>query len=172
MLSPEEFCDNVKAAMQTHLQDALDAQTARWATADADAGRTIELKVPDEEDYYIGGVPTVIKYPTIEIAVPDLHVTALSLGNTEGDARPRLLIRALFQLADSPESLYRMGCRWFAAVTTVVAQPGILGPVDIDIDRGLSGAWRFNPETEETDQIQSGVLCTYNLNGPLTLFDA
>lgn len=172
MLSPEEFCDNVKSAMQANLQAALDAQTARWAASDTAAGRTIELKVPDEQDYYIGGVPTVIKYPTIEIAVPDLHVTAFSLGNADGDARPRLVIRALFQLAESPESLYRMGCRWFAAVTTVVAEPGILGPVDIDVDRGLSGSWRFNPETDEADQIQSGVLCTYNLNGPIALFGA
>lgn len=171
MLSPEEFCDDVKAAFQANLQAALDAQTAKWAAADAAAGRQIELAVPDDLDYYIGGVPTVIKYPTIEIAVPDLSFNALSIGNNDGDARPRLLVRALFQLAQDPEWLYRMGCRWFAAITSVVAQPGVLGPVDIDSERGLSGSWRFNPETNQADEVQSGVLCTYNLLGPLNTFD-
>lgn len=171
MLSPEAFCDDVKAALLANLQAALDAQTARWAAADAAAGRTIELTIPDEADFYVGGVPVVIKYPTIEIAVPDLGFSALSIQNTDGDARPRLLIRVLFQLAQDPEWLYRMGCRWFAAVTSVVATPGALGPVDIDTDRGLNGAWRFNPETNEADQVQSGVLCTYNLLGPLGTFD-
>lgn len=172
MLSPEEFCDNVKAAFVANLQAALDEQTAKWAAADAAANRQIVLEVPDDADYYIGGVPVVIKYPTIEIAVSDLTFTSLSLENNDGDARPRLLIRVLFQEAKSPELLYRIGCRWFAAVTSVVATPGILGPVDIDSDRGITGAWRFNPELNQADEVQSGVLCTYNLQGPLNTFDA
>lgn len=172
MLSPEEFCDNVEIAMQAGIQAALDAQTAKWAARDAAAGRTIDLQAPRPEDYYIGGVPTVLRYPTIEIAVPDFRFDNLSLGNYDGDAHPRLLIRALFQLARDPEWLYRMGCRWFAAVTAVVAVPGALGPVDIDESAGFSGSWRFNPETNTQDEVQSGVLCTYNLLGPLNTFAA
>lgn len=172
MLSPEEFCDNVKEVLLTNLQGALDAQTAKWAARDVAAGRTITLEIPDPVDFAIGGVPTVVKYPTIEIAVSDMAFTNLSLENYDGDSYPRLLIRALFQLPEDPEWLYRMGCRWFAAITTVVAQPGVLGPVDIDPHRGLSGAWRFNPELSQVDQVQSGVLCTYNLAGPLATFAA
>jgi hypothetical protein len=170
VLSPEQFCEDVKTALLAGLPDALAEQTATWAARDAAAGRNIVLEVPREEDFWIGGAPTVIRYPTIEIATSDLAFTDFSLGNNDGDARPKLLVRALFQQARSPEELYRMGCRWFAALVSVVLVPEFITDVDVDVQRGVTASWRFNPETNTVDEIQSGVLVTFNLLGPMTPF--
>ena len=172
VLSPEQFCEDVKAALLANLPASLAAQTAAWEARDLAAGRTIELQVPREEDFWLGGAPVIIRYPTIEIAVSDLTFSGFSLDDTDGDAYPKLLIRALFQQAKSPEELYRMGCRWFAAIVDVVAVNDAISDVGIDKDRGIAAAWRFNPETGVKDEVQSGVLCTFNLLGPMSPFGA
>jgi hypothetical protein len=86
MLSPEEFCDNVKLAFQQNLQAALDAQTAKWAAADAAAGRTIELTVPDDVDYYIGGVPDRDQVPDDRDRRPRPRLQRAQHPEHDGDA--------------------------------------------------------------------------------------
>lgn len=172
MLSPEQFCEDVKTALLARLPQALADQTAEWAARDAAAGREILLPMPRAKDFWIGGAPVVIRYPTIEIAVSDLAFNNLALGDVDGDAHPKLHVRALFQEASSPENLYRTGCRWFGAIVAVIADPTVFTDVGIDETLGISAAWRFSPETNAKDEVQSGVLVTFNLNGPMSPFFA
>jgi hypothetical protein len=170
MVSPEQFCDEVKQALIDGLPDALTAQTTAWAARDAAAGRDIPLAPPRAEEIYIGGAPgTALRFPAIEIAVSDLGFGNFSIQNFDGDASPKLIIRVMFEEARDQEWLYRAGCRWFAATLAVLAADDAMPELDI---QDVNAHWRYDPRTNEADKIRSGVLISFDLEGPLSPFVA
>lgn len=159
-LSPEEFADAVCDSLRINLPAALGAQTVRYADHDAAMGRVVELIAPANEDYYAGGVGAVTRYPTVEVAAPDLTASGFDIAQTDGDVTLNLIVRA-FDRHPVHDILYRKMSRLGAAIISVLMTPGAVSDCTIE---ALRAAWRFNPETEEQDNVVSGVLLAFTVN--------
>lgn len=157
--SIEDYVNDAIGSLQQSLPAALAAQTARYSAADVAAGIEVKLPVPRPEDYYPGGATVHVRYPAIEISVPDLLVQNFSLHQEDADTQFTMIVLGYDQHARL-EILYRKMMRLGAALYDALAQPGALGSAVID---NFRGAWRFNPETNTLDEIVSGVLLVFRM---------
>lgn len=121
-------------------------------------------------DYWAGGVSEVIRYPTIEVAVPDLQGQDFSIDQHESDMTTTIVVRAWLQHA-RVNILYRQCCRYGAAIFNVLAEPDAtehrgsgFGP-EVTIKRYLA-RWRYNPETNTKDEVQSAAVLIFYLDAP------
>lgn len=157
--SLEDFVDFAINVLKANLPTALAAQVTKYADADAAAGRVVDLVAPRDEDFYAGGTGTLIRYPAVEVSIPDLRVTRFALGMVDADTDFTLVVMAS-NSDPRQEILYRQMNRYGAAVSDVLTQPGALGSAIVDQFRG---AWRFNPEQNVADEVQSGVALIYGM---------
>lgn len=167
MQSIEDFVDAGIATLIRDLPGALTAIETLYEGGPQDIGT---LPRPRPTDYFAGGGPEPIRYPMIEVAIPDLGGQDFSIDQHESDAVAVMMIRAWLQ-HPKYNTLYRICCRYGAAIHNVVCDP------DPDTDRGCGfgpevtiqryqAAWRFNPSTNERDEVTSAVMLTYWLDAP------
>lgn len=168
--STEELVDVAVETLSASLGPALAAVYAARADADQAAGRTIEYEVPRPGlfeiggDYYVPASATILRYPAIEVALPDLNIANFDIGQVEGDATENLIVLAWERSAQMPV-LYRKLTRLLAAIYDVLIAPTSLGSAEVQTVRG---AWRWNPEAKEADQIVSGALLVLGLESTRT----
>lgn len=121
-------------------------------------------------DYWAGGVGEVIRWPTVEVAVPDLIGDTFSIDQHESDVTPTIIVRAWLS-NPRVNMLYRQCCRYGAAIFNVLATPDAathrgsgFGP-EVTIRRYM-GRWRYNPETNTRDEVQSAAIMIFYLDAP------
>lgn len=166
MDGPEDLVDTAVAALQGGIDAALAALEAKYAGGPHE----LPLPRPRTEDYYPGGVGQVLRYPTIEVAVPDLSGDTFSIDQHESDVTTVGVVRcwmqhprfdvlyrttnrygsAIFNVLASPDAATGRGCGWGAAVTV----------------KRYRAAWRWNPQANELDQVTSAVLLVFDLDAP------
>lgn len=144
---PEFYLDAAKATLLAGLPTRLAAINGEHDD--------FELAAPDPKNVLLGGW-TPLAYPTIEIATPDVAFNSFTLGQISGDFNFRVIMRVLDQdpNAEDPERLYRRVMRYTRAMLEVMLVPNAFGEgTDLDIDRGISVSFRFNPEIPERQEI-------------------
>lgn len=176
MQSVEDFTDSAVAALIDGLDAALTAiESAYTGVAHKDVGLAPRPRTVDGEagygDYYPGGCGTIIRYPTIEVAVPDLNGGDFSVQEHESDAEPTLIVRAWLEHAKFP-TLYRHCCRYGAAIYNVLANPDASGRgsgfgADVEIKR-YTLRWRAVPQSDEDPrkEFQAATILTFYLDAP------
>lgn len=163
--STEEIVDAAIETLGAQLEPALTQIYADRAGADLAAGREIEMRVPKPGlreaggSYYAGAASTIIDYPAIEVALPDLNMTNFDLGMVDADVTENLVVVAWEQAVDM-QILYRRLTRLLAAVYDVLIPERAIASAEVQTVRA---AWRWNPETNERDEITSGALAVFGL---------
>lgn len=176
--STEELTDNAIAALIAGLGAELDAMEALYAgNPIRDIGplprpRTAATSGNPNPtgDFWPGGVGEVIRWPTVEVAVPDLQGDTFSIDQHESDVTPTIIVRAWLQ-HPKVNVLYRQCCRYGAAVYNVLTRPDPVehrgsgfGP-NVVVRRYLA-RWRYNPETNQRDEVQSAAIVIFYLDAP------
>lgn len=179
MVSVEELTDRAIQALIAQLPAQLAAMETQYA---ADPIKDIgALPVPRSEnvpdldnktgDYWPGGVTgPITRWPTVEVAVPDLDGQDFSLDQHESDVTPTIIVRAWLSHVRA-DVLYRQCCRYGAAIYNVLVTPdatehrgsGFGAEVTV---RRYSARWRFNPEQNTRDEIESAVVLIFYLDAP------
>jgi hypothetical protein len=111
-----------------------------------------------------GGTPLVAQYPTVEVAVPDIDGTGLSLGQVGWDTAPEVMVQAW--LDEQPdwkgaEGLYRAILRLGRAVFTPLIQPGAFYQ-GAAVQR-FSVRHRMNPQNRDAPRLHAAVLLLFTL---------
>lgn len=174
MQSVEDLVDFAIERMIEGLDGELAAIEALYAGSAHDIGTMDRPRTTGGEngtgDYYPGGTDVIVRYPTIEVAAPDLSGDTFSIDQHESDQTPVVIIRAWLQDAKF-QTLYRMVNRYGSAIHNLLCTPDDatargcgFGP-DVTIRR-YTARWRFNPQTGERDQVTSAVLLAYWLDAP------
>jgi hypothetical protein len=164
--SVEELPDAVVSTLGLQLQASLDAVYAREHDRDVAAGRTITYAAPapglveEGGDYYVGGASTILRWPAIEVAVPDLNMQNFDIALTEGDFTENLVIVAWDSHVDR-SILYRKLARLATAIWDVLLVPHSMGTAQVETVRA---AWRQNPETPPGEELESGCLLVFGLS--------
>lgn len=177
MLSVEDLTDNAIAALIGGLDAELTAIEARYAGGIADIGVLPRPATTPRStnqnptgDYWAGGVTKVTRWPTIEVAVPDLQGDTFSIDQHESDATPTVVVRAWLQHA-RVNILYRQCCRYGAAMYNVLCavdpteHRGSGFGAEVEVRRYLA-RWRYNPEVDQHDEVQSAVVLIFYLDAP------
>lgn len=178
MESVEELTDAAIAALIAGLDAELAAQEQMYAGDPIrDIGALPRPRTAATEsnpnptgDYWPGGVGEVIRWPTIEVAVPDLQGDTFSIDQHESDVTPTIIVRAWLS-HPQVNVLYRQCCRYGAAMFNVLMEPDAathrgsgFGP-GVSVRRYL-GRWRYNPEQNQRDEVQSAALLIFYLDAP------
>jgi hypothetical protein len=164
--STEEIVDAAITTLSASLPAALDARYAALAAADAAAGRSIDYSAPRPGlaetggDYHAGAVSTILRYPCVEVALPDLNMASFDLSLVEADVTENLVIVAWESSAEM-STLYRKLTRLAAAIYDVLLDPATLTGANVQTVRA---AWRWNPEASDRDEIESGALLVLGLS--------
>lgn len=162
-IAPEEFARAVRDWMIPNLPAAVEAQVARFADVDLAEGITVPLAAPTSDMYELGGAQVALRYPMIEVSCPDFVVSGYDLAQDDGDLQVTIVVR-IWDQHPRYDVLYRKMNRMIAAVLSALSQPGAFADARIDTVRG---ALRFNPETDQQDNIVSGALLAFTLQSTL-----
>lgn len=160
--STEDLVDSAIDFLGGNLAAALDVIYAARADKDAAAGRSIEYEAPRPGlaevggDYYAGGVSTILRYPCVEVALPDLRMTNFDIAHFEADVTENLIV-CLWEKSANMVTLYRKLTRLAAAAYDVLASEQARAALGADL-QDVRAAWRWNPEANERDEIESGAL--------------
>lgn len=160
--STEEVVDAVISTLQSQLPAALDAIYAARLPADQAAGRSIDPVPP--QAYFAGAVSTILVYPTVEVALPDLNMSNFDLALVEADVTENLVV-LLWDRSAQMDVLYRKVTRLAAAAYDVLLQPNAIDGATV---KTVRASWRFNPEAQERDEIVSGALLVLGLESTRT----
>lgn len=165
IFSAEEFVDGVVSYLSTMLPAALDGVHATYAAADVAAGRTVPYSPPrpgasPDGDYYPGGAAEILRYPSVEVALPDETGRNFDIAQIDADIAATLVLMVWDSHAQFP-ILYRRLLRLTAAVEDLVLSRGALP--GSAIVSSLRVAWRFNPEANVRDEVVSGALLALTL---------
>lgn len=169
-VSAEDFERQVRDGLIPLLPASLQATAARYldqdredGLADADGTSWVKLDVPEQEAYALGGVDVRVRWPTIEIAVPDMILEGFDVGQRDADAEVSLVIAVWLKDARFPV-LERMAKRYVAAIFDCLTDPHLLAG---GIQRARF-AWRTNPETPEgDDRFEACALCVLTLSASM-----
>lgn len=176
MQSVEDLTDAAIAAMSRGLDAELSAMEALYAgdpirdIGNLPRPRTEATDINPTGDYWPGGVSEIIRYPTIEVAVPDLQGADFSIDQHESDITTTVVVRAWLQHV-KVNVLYRQCCRYGAAIFNVLCEPDPdehrgsgFGP-EVSVRR-YQARWRYNPETNTKDEVQSAAVLIFYLDAP------
>lgn len=167
--STEDVVDAAITTLSTQLGPALDAIYAARADVDEAAGRSIDYSAPRPGlsevggDYYAGAASTIIRYPAVEVALPDLNLANFDLAKLNADATENLVV-VLWEQATQMTVLYRKLTRLAAAAYQVLIPDNAIGGATAE---SVRGAWRWNPEANQRDEITSGALLVFSLSSTL-----
>lgn len=168
--SAETVVDAAIDALSANLGPSLDAIYSMLAAADAAAGRTIDYSAPrpgstDADpagDYYPGGASTFLRYPAVEVALPDLRMTGFDIAMQEGDATENLIV-CIWEESARRDKLFRKLTRLAAATYDVLLAPSSLLLLAGATVTRVDARWRFNPQMNERDEITSAALLVFEL---------
>jgi hypothetical protein len=113
------------------------------------------LAVPDDANYYAGGLETFVAYPSVEVAGPDWSYASPSIAQYEWDGATSIMVRLLAEHPDF-QTLYRSMMRYTACLVEVLAQPGAFG--DNATLQRMRGFYRTNPEQGTREEFLGGSL--------------
>jgi hypothetical protein len=170
--------------MIKHLEGLLDATVAHlrlrfpywidWINAEeGDFVLDAPKDAPGEpDDGYVVGGWTTLRYPTVEVAIPDWSMTNFSIAQQVSDLSPRLVVRT-WAAEPQPKAglLYRKLLRYGRATILSLTEPGAFGQDEdtrVIVD-GMEGRYRFDPETDQREEIVGGALVVFSLGGVETL---
>jgi hypothetical protein len=177
VVSAEDFIDQAVATLISRLDAQIAAQQAKYAGGPHDIGplaRPRYAEAPDG-DFYPGGVAEVIRWPTIEVALPDARGENPSLEQHDYDVQTRAMVRAhVSDVKAQYGRLHRLALRWGAAIhdTLMPPDPVLLRGSGFGADVAVK-TWRMavrnaNLETEEgaPPEVQTSILLVYDLDVP------
>lgn len=166
MFGAETLLDQALASLRASLPARLDAISD-------DLGLVGEDRLPkpaddggpissDGVDYYIGTVVTPLRYPLVEIAVPDGSLTAFSLERLTANADLSLIVISTLRDARmTSDALYRSLLRYNRAVLGVLLDPGSFA--EGGAISSVQFAYRTNPRERETEQVIGGAALAFSL---------
>lgn len=153
MIGPEPWLDAAAEALRVYLPAELSAIDPELK-APLDEGGAIGQPMTD---YYAGVVRKVLRYPIIEVAVPDDSLTNFSLARLTGDYELNMIVMATIRDADlGVGRLYRMQIAYRRAMLGVLLDP----------EKFLAGgaitavrtAYRQSPEDREDAEMFVGAI--------------
>jgi hypothetical protein len=160
---PIQHLEPIVRAVDLHLKDRLDENVA---AVNAYWGDEPVITVPAADAFFPGGF-AVLKYPAIEYAVPDFDLLNLPLGSPppKADLEATLAMRAWVQdVRVEPGRLYYRALRFGQAILRTMFEPGAFGAgVQMEKDRPVRGAYRFNPEAESRDEVTAALVLVFSL---------
>jgi len=167
MIDTEPFLAEALASLRTKLPAALAAVDVALGLSGGDA-----LPLPRDDggaigsanvDYYLGVVAKPLRYPLVEVAVPDWSMTGFDIAQLEADAEFPLMAAATLRDASlSSDRLYRMLLRYTRALLNVLLVPQAFGQGATVTS--VRGAYRQNPESRETEQVIGASLVALSIS--------
>lgn len=163
--STEELVDAAVDLLGANLEAALADVYAANLARDQAASRTIAYKAPRPGlselggDYYADAASTILRYPAVEVSIPDLQMANFSLGQIEADVTENLVL-VLWEQGTRIGYLPRKLRRLAAAAYNVLLVQGAIDGATVETVRA---AWRWNPEAGERDEVTSGALLVLGL---------
>lgn len=130
----------------------------------------LDLAVPEDTGGAVGtpgvsysaGDQDILAYPWIEVAAPDWMLDSVSLSQYVADFSPVIVVRAMYQAFDRVP-LRKAVHRYSRALLEVLMGPGAFG--EGESLTSARGSNRFNPETNERDELYGACLLVFTLNG-------
>lgn len=127
-----------------------------------------ELPPPDDDGgsideqgvSYSYGDQEVLRWPYVEVAVPDATITNLSIGQYAGDFAMNVIVRCLVSDPVGPR-LNRKIKFYGRALLETLLQPDAFG--DGEVVGSVRIAYRTNPETNEREEFVGGVLLVFEI---------
>lgn len=159
MIGGEAYLDSAAEALRVNLPAALAAIDPSLPVPLDDGGAVGERGT----DYYVGTVKKPIRYPLIEVAVPDWTLDEFSLERLTANASFPLFVGATIRSADlSSDRLYRMQMRYTRAILSVLLDPDkwtVGGAI-----ASVQGAYRQNPaEREDVEEITGAIVVAFTI---------
>lgn len=158
MIDTESFLDEAIASLRTQLPAAIDALNLSGAYDPP-------VPKPEPEDYYVGPVRRPLRYPIVEIAVPNWTLTDLDLGQLTADADFTMMasvtLRDVGEAALHSDRLYRWQQRYVRALLNVLLEPNAFG--QHATVTGISGAYRQNPQTRESEEVIGAAVVAFTV---------
>ena len=146
----EPIVDATVAALRARLNLRLDEIVAEMSDG-------VPLEHVPSTEYRVGGLarpPTF--WPFVEVSVSDSDISGPTIGQAAYNTATANVIVALWCRHVDAETLYRMTMRYGRAIGAVLSERATYGN-DAYVDR-LRWAYRRNPETRESEQLDGLVL--------------
>lgn len=157
MIHAEEFLDATIATLKANLPAALAAINA--------AHTDFQVAVPDDDSYSTGTLD-ILRYPWIEVAVPDFSISNFSMEQWDADFYPVVIVRGLYQEPLSADRLDRALKRYGQALLNVLLTPNAFGAHEVV--QSVRGGYRVNPETQERTEFTGGVVAAFTIESTVT----
>jgi hypothetical protein len=163
--STEALVDAAVNLLSAFLPAALDDVYAANADRDQAVNRQIDYTAPRPGlaetggDYYADAASTILRYPAVEVSIPDLQMASFSLGQIEADVTENLVV-VLWETGTRAGHLPRKLRRLAAAAYNVLLVEGAIAGAKVE---SVRAAWRWNPEAGERDEVTSGALLVLSL---------
>lgn len=157
MIDTEPFLDAAIASLRTNLPGKLDALNATASFA---------VPKPDDDSYFLGVVSRPLKYPIVEVAVPDWTMTGFDVGTLTADAEFPMMVSATLRDAGEAalhsDRLYRSTLRYVRALLNTLLEPNAFG-LHATVT-AVRGAYRMNPETRESSEVIAAALVAFTID--------
>jgi hypothetical protein len=146
-----------------HLEPLLDAAVASLraglptAIAAVNAAHSdFQVETVPDDAMFVGGFTTAV-YPMIEVASPDWTMQQLSVGQFSSELAWPLVVKVT-AMDMTAQLLYRRLLRYVSAILAVLLDPDAIPGCDVDRDRGVRGAYAFNPESGEIQELDGAAI--------------
>jgi hypothetical protein len=157
VIGGEAYLNSAAEALRVNLPAALRAIDSEISIPLDDGGAVGARGT----DYYVGVVKKPIRYPLIEVAVPDWKLDAFDLNRLTANASFPVFVGATMRSADlSTDRLYRMQMRYTAAILNVLLNPdkwAVSGAIT-----AVQGAYRQSPaERADAEEITGSIVVAF-----------
>jgi hypothetical protein len=165
MAAPADYAPYIRSALaslKTGLQARIDVYNA-------EAANLFDLEAPTDEDYFFGGDDLYVRFPKVEVAVPEGALGQFSLSRAEGEQGLAIAVSVWLEgeTGEIPEMHERV-LGYGRVATEVLIQPGAFGPaVEVSEVRSLYPmipAGTFNPDTRQFDKWRTLAALEFQLN--------
>jgi hypothetical protein len=160
VINTEPFLVEALASLKAGLPGQLAAIDALYTDFDL-----VPDFVPDADNYWTGVVRKPLKYPIVEVAVPDWTMTGFDINQMAADCSFPMFVSATLRVvepaAQHSDKLYRLCMRYVRAILNTLLVPGAFGQGAVV--NAVRGAYRQNPETRDREEIIGAALVAFTL---------
>ena len=163
MIDTEPFLAEALSSLRARLPARIDAinETSADVVLEKPRDDGGPIGSPDL-DYYLGAVVKPLRYPLVEVAVPNWTMTGFDLGMLTASASFPMLVGLTARDASlSSDRLYRMMLRYTRAILNVLLEPNSFGQGAVVT--AVSGAYRQNPESNQSEEVIGAVVVAFTL---------
>lgn len=156
ILGPEPVVAATVLTLKQGLNAAIDSVNAEHTD--------FQLDHVAADAVYPGGW-SVLTYPCVEVAIADFETSTLALGNATFDLNAPIVVRGwVLDARADVGRLYFRALRMQAALMRTLIVKGAFGDnAQLDPDRPVRGAVRFDPENDERPEVEAACLLVFYL---------